>query len=215
VNASELLRRRRLRAATIAAGVVDLPDPRLSGGTSVEQAIAGRRSVRRFTRRTLNLRELSQLLWAAQGITSRSGARAAPSPGALYPLDVYVVTRDRLGHYIPHQHRLLVLVEGDLRSRLAAAVFGQAAVEEAPAVFVVTAVYARAAEEYGPRAERYATLEAGHVAQNILLQAVALGLAAVPVGAFDGALVRSALGLPADHEPLYLLPVGHAAGDGG
>jgi SagB-type dehydrogenase family enzyme len=191
--------------------MVALPAPRTSSDVSLEETLLRRRSVREFTGERLTLQEISQLLWAAQGITADWGGRTAPSAGALYPLEVYVATSDGLYHYIPDGHRAEVLSEADLRAPLADAALGQTAVSDAPAVFVIAAVYARTAVKYGSRAERYVHLEAGHVAQNILLQAVALGLAGVPMGAFSDRDVQGVLGLPRDHAPLYLIPVGHSA----
>ncbi|MEW6059799.1 MAG: SagB/ThcOx family dehydrogenase [Actinomycetota bacterium] len=178
---------------------------------SLEEALALRRSVREFTGATLTLEELSQLLWAAQGITAEWGGRTAPSAGALYPLEIYVATADGLCHYLPEGHRAEVLSHVDLRGPLAHAALDQSSVSDAPAVFVITAVFARTAAKYGERAERYVHLEAGHVAQNLLLEATALGLAGVPVGAFSDADVQQTLGLPSDHAPLYLVPIGHSA----
>ncbi len=192
-----------------AGDIIDLPAPRTDGGMSLEEALAARRSAREFTDEPLTLEQISQLLWSAQGITADWGGRTAPSAGALYPLEVYVVTADGSFHYLPDGHRLWVMSRGDLRAPLAEAALGQAAVSEAPAVFVITAVYARTAGKYGDRAERYVRLEAGHACQNLLLQAVALGLGAVPIGAFSDTEVQRVLGLPADQEPLYLIPVGH------
>ncbi len=198
-----------------AAETMDLPAPRTTSDVSLEEALASRRSVREFTDELLTLEEISQLLWAAQGITADWGGRTAPSAGALYPLEVYVATPDGLYHYVPQGHRAEVVSRRDLREALAGAALGQAAVSDAPAVFVVAAVYARTAGKYGDRAERYVKLEAGHVGQNILLQAVALGLGAVPMGAFLDDQVRRVLNLPAEQEPLYLIPVGHPAEDAG
>jgi SagB-type dehydrogenase family enzyme len=177
---------------------------------SLEQAFLRRRSIREFTAQPLTAAELSQLCWAAQGITDSSGLRTAPSAGALYPLELYVATRAGLDHYEPNGHRLLRLSEADLRPALSRAAFGQAAVADAPAVFVIAAVAARTAAKYGAaRAERYVQLEAGHAAQTLLLEAVAQGLGGVPVGAFDDAAVGGALQLPRGVAPLYLMPVGH------
>ena len=188
---------------------INLPAPDEIGSRSLEEVIGARRSIREYADRPLDPTALSQLLWATQGETSASGKRAAPSAGALYPLEVYVVDRTGVYHYVPEGHRLKRMVEGDLRSELSAAALDQVGVAEAAAVFVITAVEARTAAKYGDRAGRYMTLEAGHAAQNLLLQAVALDLGAVPVGAFDDADVQRVLSLPADHEPLYLIPVGH------
>lgn len=190
---------------------IALPAPRMQSDVSLEEALLRRRSVREFTGERLTLEQLSQLLWAAQGITAEWGGRTAPSAGALYPLEVYVATPDGLYHYLAEGHRAQVLSTLDLRDALARAALGQGAVADAPAVFVIAAVYERTAVKYGARAERYVHLEAGHVAQNILLQAVALGLAGVPIGAFDDGDVQRVLALQPDQAPLYLIPVGHPA----
>jgi SagB-type dehydrogenase family enzyme len=188
---------------------IALPAPRLKGEMSLEETLAARRSVRQFTDEELTLEELSQLLWAAQGITVDWGGRTAPSAGALYPLEVYVATADGLYHYVPQGHKAVVESRADLRGELWRAGLSQNAIREAPAVFVITAVYARTAKKYGERAERYVKLEAGHAGQNLVLQAVALGLGGVTIGAFYDDQVQSALSLPSDHEPLYLIPIGH------
>lgn len=188
---------------------MDLPEPELEGGLSLEEALAGRRSVREFTGEALTLEEISQLFWAAQGITTDWGGRTAPSAGALYPLELYVATEEGLYHYVPQGHKLAVESKKDLREALWKAGLQQRALREAPAVFVVTGVYERTRQKYGDRAVRYVRLEAGHACQNLLLQAVALDLGAVPIGAFYDGRVQEALALPEDHRPLYLVPVGH------
>lgn len=186
-----------------------LPTPAAAGQMSLEAALAQRRSVREFNARPLTDAELGQLLWAAQGITDERGYRTAPSAGALYPLEIYVATGDGLFHYEVEQHALTVVDRADVRPALHQAALRQAAVGQAPAVFVIAAVYERTAVKYGAeRSPRYVHLEAGHAAQNLLLQAVALELGAVPIGAFDDAAVQQALGLPAEQRPLYLIPVG-------
>ncbi len=186
---------------------VALPAPRLDGAMSLEQALLHRQSVREFTDRPLTLAQIGQLLWAAQGVTRSGGGRTAPSAGALYPLELYVAMPGRVLHYLPVGHRAQVWSEQDLRARLGSAA-GQRTVAKAPVVFVITAVQSRTAVKYGGRAGRYVDLEAGHAAQNLLLQAVTLGLGAVPVGAFDDRGVASALGLTAGETPRYLIPVG-------
>ena len=189
---------------------VALPAPRVAGLVSLEEALAARRSTRGFSAELLTLDDLSQLLWSAQGTTEPGGGgRAAPSAGGTYPLELYVVSPMGLYHYLPPDHSLEVLGEEDLRSALAQAALDQQHVADAPAVVLITAVFARTEERYGKRAERYVYLEAGHAAQNILLQAVALDLGAVPVGAFRDGDVQALLDRPADHVPLYLIPVGH------
>jgi SagB-type dehydrogenase family enzyme len=153
---------------------------------------------------------LGQLLWAIQGISGERGFRTAPSAGALYPLEVYVATEEGLFQYQPEGHQLLPLDQDDVRTALYQAALRQEAVRQAPAVFVVTAIYERTAQKYGAeRSPRYVHLEAGHAAQNLLLQAVALGLGAVPIGAFEDKRVQEVLAIPEDHQPLYLIPVGH------
>jgi SagB-type dehydrogenase family enzyme len=190
---------------------VQLPAPQEHGEMSLEEAIAGRRSLRTFASRTLTREELSQLLWAAQGLTDPRGFRAAPSAGALYPLELYVVSVDGFYHYLPQSHELEILDTQDLRSQVWEVGLKQNALRDAPAVFVITAVYRRTAEKYGERATRYVHLEAGHAAQNLLLQAVTLGLGGVPIGAFHDEPLQAALSLPEDHAPLYLLAVGEPA----
>ncbi|MBW1881339.1 MAG: SagB/ThcOx family dehydrogenase, partial [Deltaproteobacteria bacterium] len=182
-----------------AATVVELPAPRTTGTVTVEGALAARRSVRTFTAEPLTRAELAQLLWAAQGVTHEPGRRTAPSAGALYPIELYAVTPDGLFHYQPDGHRLVLRSKGDLRGALAIAALDQECVAGAAAVFVVTGVVSRTAAKYGGLAERYVLLEAGHVGQNLALQAVALDLGAVTVGAFEDDKVQRALGLPADH----------------
>ena len=195
--------------------IVELPSPRTDGAVSLERALQERRSVRSFTPEPLTLEELGQLLWAGQGITADWGGRTAPSAGALYPLEVYAALPDALYRYLPEGHRAQVVSAIDVRGALAAAALGQEAVAGAAAVLVIAAVPARTEAKYGYRAERYVHLETGHAAQNVLLQAVALGLAAVPVGAFSDEDVARVLGLDRGEVPLYLIPVGHPAEDAG
>jgi SagB-type dehydrogenase family enzyme len=188
---------------------VTLPRADRTGKVTLERALAGRRSVRAFQATALTRAEIGQLLWAAQGVTGKR-YRTAPSAGALYPLELYVATARGVSRYEPASHRLRRVRDGDVRPAIHAAALNQAAVKSAPALFVVTAVYARTARKYGSqRSPRYVHMEAGHAAQNLLLQATALGLGAVPVGAFSDAGVREALGAPVEHAPLYVIPVGH------
>jgi len=166
--------------------------------------------VREFSSTPLTLEETSQLLWAAQGLTHPAGYRTAPSAGALYPLEVYVVLPEGVYHYDPDGHRLDLHLSGDACPALYAAALRQDPIMDAPAVFVIAAVYERTAVKYGKeRSPRYVHLEAGHAAQNLLLQAVALDLGAVPIGAFYDDEVKKVLALPQDQQPLYLIPVGH------
>ena len=190
---------------------VDLPAPRIHGRLLLEEALAARRTTRKFAPRHLAPAELSQLLWAAQGRTARAGGRTAPSAGALYPLELYVVLPEALHRYIPSRHRVELIAEGDLRLALGSAALDQEAVCMAPASLVLCGVFARTAALYERRARRYVWLEAGHAAQNVLLEAVALGLGAVPIGSFDDRRLQRVVGLPSAHEPLYVISVGELA----
>lgn len=197
-------------ANTAAPRVIVLPPPQLEGSRTLEETLAQRRSVREFSDAPLTQAELGQLLWAAQGITHPAGLRTAPSAGALYPLQVYAATHEAAYHYAPQGHQMITIIQGDVRPALHAAALRQDSVLNAPAVIVIAAVYAQTAQKYGAeRSPRYVHLEAGHAAQNVLLQAVALDLGAVPIGAFEDEKVKQALRLPPDQQPLYLIPVGH------
>lgn len=192
--------------------LIQLPQPMTKGKISLEEAISKRRSQRNFVNKDLTLEQISQLLWAAQGITGEKGSfnfRAAPSAGALYPLEIYLVTKDGLFHYLAQEHGLERLVRDDLRNSLADAALGQGSISQAGVDIVICGIYSRVTLKYGERGVRYALIEAGHVAQNIHLQAAALGLGSVPIGAFDDAQVKKVLSLPKDNEPLYIIPVGY------
>jgi SagB-type dehydrogenase family enzyme len=194
---------------------IPLPAAASGGEMPVEEALEQRRSIREFSRDGLELEDVSQLLWAAQGVTGRRGYRAAPSAGALYPLEIYVVAGDVAGlspgvyRYRPDKHDLVLVADGDRRKPLASAALDQGWVRRAPAVLVIAGVYERTMAKYGERGRRYVHMEVGHAAQNVYLQATARGLGTVMVGAFDDDEVREVLGLPADHEPLGIMPVGH------
>jgi SagB-type dehydrogenase family enzyme len=188
-----------------------LPKPNLAGGVSLEDAIQRRRSMRRFAPRQLPVETVGQLLWAGQGVTSDNGRRAAPSAGALYALELYAVTAGEVMHYLPQGHRAETRASPDLRPQLRALALDQASVGAAPAVIVVAAEYARLSQRYGGRADAYANLEAAHATQNMLLQATALGLGAVPIAAVDGGGSARALALPSAQTVVYLIPVGYPA----
>lgn len=197
------------------SGEIALPKPDLKGKLSVEEALNSRRSIRDYGKGSLSLRDVSQMLWAAQGITKQpQGFRTAPSAGATYPLEIYLVAGEVEGleagiyRYIPGRHSLVRAAKGDARARLSAASLGQPWVREAPASLAIAAVYARTASRYGTRARRYIDIEVGHVGQNIYLEAESLGLGTVAVGAFDDSAVKKVLGLKRDEEPLYIMPLG-------
>jgi SagB-type dehydrogenase family enzyme len=191
-----------------------LPKPVTGGSASFEAILRKRRSVRELEASSLSLASVGQLLWAAQGVTSSAGERTAPSAGALYPLEVFLATGTVDGlaagvyRYRPQDHALRPHLAGDRRCELAAAALEQSAVKDASAVLVIAAVCARTARKYGARAERYVHIEVGHAAQNVYLQAQALGLGTVIVGAFDDEAVGRVLELDPGEVSLALMPVG-------
>jgi SagB-type dehydrogenase family enzyme len=183
-----------------------LPAPQQTGGMTLTEAMARRRSVRSFQATPLTLAEISQLLWAAQGITDDKGHRTAPSARAQYFLHVYLAAATGFSEYLPAGHELQKLSGKDLRAALSP----QKSVTAAPAVFLIAGEYDRAAQPAGQETgQRLVNLEAGHAAQNLLLQATALGLGAVPVGGIQPKQVQQAASLPANRVPIYLIPVGH------
>jgi len=198
--------------------IIKLPSPQLKGKVSVEEAITKRRSVRRYRSELLTLSQLSQVLWAAQGITGVGKLRAAPSAGATYPLENFVVIGKQaveklqagIYHYEVDSHSLRLHLAGDLRLDLARAALDQGFIAEAPVDIVICAIYPRTSYTYGRRGERYVHMEVGHVGENIHLQAVVLRLATVEIGAFDDEEVRKVLGLEEQIKPLYIMPVGKA-----
>jgi len=191
-----------------------LPEPRMKGEMSVEEALRNRRSIREYQQKAVKLQDLSQILWAAQGITSSWGGRTAPSAGATYPLEVYVVVRNvshlkkGIYHYIPQNHSLLLLQKGDFSQQLMRASLNQKWVGDAAFNLVIAAAFSRTTRVYGERGIRYVYLEAGHAAQNVYLQVTALGLGCVVVGAFNDEMVKAVVGIPADQKPIYVIPVG-------
>jgi len=205
---------RDLHAVEITDKRIVLPPPKTDGATSVERALRERRSIRDFNRQALSVAEVSQLLWAAQGITASGGRRTAPSAGALYPLEIYLVANNVEGltagvyKYRPDGHELIRAFEGNKKIELSRAALGQTSVRDAPAVVLIAAVYERTTARYGERGVRYVHIEVGHVAQNVCLQAVALKLGAVVMGAFDDSQVKKIVSLAAKEEPLYLIAIG-------
>lgn len=193
-----------------------LPEPALTGRISLEEVIAKRRSARRYGRQRVSLAEIGQLLWATQGVTRADGRRAAPSAGALYPLSALLVAErvDDLAPgayaYLPLERRLRLAVRGAVLSEVAAAALGQDWIGEAAAALAISAVYGKATARYGERGQRYAHLEAGLAAENAHLEATALGLRSVLVGAFDDAALARALELGSSERPLLLLIVGRS-----
>jgi len=206
---------------------IKLPPPRLKSKVSLEETIAKRRSIRRYRAGPVTLLQLSQILWSAQGITGAGKLRAAPSAGATYPLEVFAFVGNEgviaseakqakaklqpgIYHYDVDSHSLLLHQPGDLREKLAEAALDQGLIANAPVDIVICALYTRTSYRYGRRGERYVHMEVGHVGENIHLQAVALGLATVEVGAFNDEMVRKVLGLEDQIKPLCIMPIGVA-----
>jgi len=192
---------------------IELPVPDTTGSVPLEQVVAQRRSRREYADEPLPLAMIGQLLWAGQGITDDAGHRTVPSAGARYPLELYAVTPEALMHYLPEGHRIEQRADDTTLSELGTVAFDQEFVSAAPVVILIAGVVARTEAEYGAIGGDLMNREAGHAAQNILLQATALDLAAVPVGGFDPADVGRLVALPPGHQVLYLIPVGFAATD--
>ncbi len=197
-------------AATEPRSTVQLERTGSLSAMTLDDALRTRRSVREFTSDPVVPGMVGRLLWAGQGVTSPDGKRTAPSAGALYPLDLYAVAADGATRYRPAEHDLVSVTARDLRDELATAALGDRTIADAALVIVIAGDVSRTATRYGlERGERYVLLEAGHVAQNILLEAVALGLGGVPIGAFDDDAVSRALGLRTSQAPFYLIALGH------
>ena len=192
----------------------ELPDPQQESDTSIEEALLIRRSIRNYSGEPLELEDISQLLWAAQGITSPRGFRTAPSAGGLYPLEIYLLVGEVNGltvgvyRYLPQEHALSNTINGDKRDELQGAALNQSAVGDGAAVIVITAIYERTTGKYGQRGDRYVHMEVGGAAQNIYLQAGSLGLGTVYIGAFHDDQVKEILGLQETEQPLGIMPVG-------
>ena len=194
--------------------VVNLPEPQPKGSISLEESLRQRRSIREYTEAALSLKDISQLLWAGQGVVNSGGKRTAPSAGALYPLKLYVAAGNveslskGVYKYQPNSHKLVQTDTTDRRRELYKAALEQIWVKNASAVIVITAAYQRTTSKYGERGIRYVHIEVGHVAQNIYLQANSLGLGTVIVGAFDDRDVQTSLKLPSEERVLALMPIG-------
>jgi len=190
---------------------VALPEVKKKGSISVEEAIDKRRSVRDYAKAPLTIEQVSQLMWAAQG-KNAGGTRSAPSAGATYPLEIYLVAGEVTGldaglyRYLNSSHKLEKVKAGDLRKSLCEAAFSQDSIEKVPATIVIAAEYERTKQRYHERAQRYVHIEVGHVGQNIYLQCESLLLATVAIGAFDDTKVKKVLGIA--EEPLYIMPIG-------
>jgi SagB-type dehydrogenase family enzyme len=192
-----------------ATATIKLPEPKLTGEMSLEEAIAGRRSVRSFTDSPITLQDLSQILWSGQGITDSTGKRAAPSAMRSYPLTIYIIAINVTGlgngvyKYVPDGHQLAIVNEGEIKENVMP--------NKAPVYLAITADSTEIVKKVGDIGKRFAYLEAGHAAQNICLQATTLGLATVTAAGFQEATLRAILALPDGPELLYIMPVGKKA----
>jgi SagB-type dehydrogenase family enzyme len=194
--------------------VIPLPQPDTIGAMTLEQTLLQRRSIRNFKDATLSLKQISQLLWSVQGITDIRGYRTAPSAGALYPIEVYVIAgkvnelSPGIYKYLPEKHEIKIIKTGDFRNDLYAAALNQSPILQAPTTILFSGIFKRITGKYGKRGIQYAFIEAGHAGQNLLLESISLGLGTVPIGAFDDADVSRILGFNEDETPMYLFPVG-------
>lgn len=203
------------REGTSMQEIIQLPTPKYESNISVEEALLRRRSIRDYGNEQLSLSEVSQILWASQGITDKAeGLRTAPSAGALYPLEVYLVAANvtdlnpGIYKYNPRNHTLKKILEGDKRTEISNASLKQESINNSSAIVVITAIYERTSVKYGNRTERYVNIEVGHAGQNIYLQSVSLGLGTVMMGAFNDNALKKVLQLPDNEHPLALYPLG-------
>ncbi|MGA9756101.1 MAG: SagB/ThcOx family dehydrogenase [Desulfobaccales bacterium] len=199
------------------AEAIKLPPPAKQGGMALAMALEARRTVRRFASRPLDLAQISQLLWSADGLSDAQGHRTSPSAGATYPLDLYLVVGERgvpdlptgIYHYLVAEHGLRLLAPGDSHAAVVRACLHQTWMAEAPVMVVIAGEYRRCTNRYGERGLRYTHMESGNVSQNLFLAAEALGLGAGIVGAFEDKALARVLNLPPAHEPLLVMPVGY------
>ena len=194
--------------------LISLPLPDTKGVVSLETIMINRRSIRHFKNKPLSLKQVSQLLWSAQGITDTRGFRTAPSAGGLYPLEIYLFAGDVDGlsdgiyRYIPESHKIRIIKKGDLRDELCNAALKQSSIRQAPASIMISGVLKRTTVKYGKRGPQYVCIEVGHAGQNVLLQAVSLGLGAVPIGAFHDQEIEKLMGFDQGEVPIYIIPIG-------
>ena len=187
---------------------ISLPKPEFKGEKSIEECIYERESVRSYKDINIDLEKISKILWATQG--KKGDKRTVPSAGATYPLEIYVTLRDKgFFHYDIKNHSLKLIKEEDISKKLARASWDQHFIAEAYLNIIICAIFERTTQRYGQRGVRYVFIEVGHCAQNIHLEAVALGLASVPIGAFEDDSVKKVLELPKKIEPLYIIPIGY------
>jgi len=191
---------------------IKLPEPRLKSTISIEECIFERRSIRNFLNQEIELEKISQILWAAQG--KKGSKKTVPSAGASYPLEIYVIIKEKgIFLYNFQNHLLRLKQKGKFSKNLANAALNQIFIHEAPLNIIICADYQRTCNRYGSRGKRYVLIEVGHCAQNIHLETVALGLGSVPIGAFEDQSIKEVLKLPNNIEPIYIIPIGYYDGN--
>ena len=197
--------------------IIELPKPEYQG-VPLEEAIEERRSVRNYSKKPITMFQLSRLLFSAQGTTGKmygKHLRTAPSAGALYPFEIYVIANNvesldqGIYHYGILNHTLELVQYGDFRKAITSAGLKQEMLGDSDVVFGLSAIFDRTRHKYGERGFRYVYMEAGHISQNIYLQAVSLGLGSVGVGAFLDVKVNQLIGVDGEKEAVIYL---HAVG---
>ncbi|MHC4166061.1 MAG: DJ-1/PfpI family protein [Planctomycetota bacterium] len=202
------------RARTLSEKIIQLTDPNLTGKLSFEQALVRRRSVREFSTEPLTRSEIGQLAWAGQGVTdAQRGLRTAPSAESLYPMELFIATSEGLFNYRPTEHSLQQTMEQDIRGELARATLTPDPVAGAACSIIIAGSSRRITNRVGSKSRIFVAMEAGHIAQNIQLQAVCMGLGSVPIGGLDPTAVRKICRISRELEPLYVICVGHPAGE--
>jgi SagB-type dehydrogenase family enzyme len=202
-----------LSTVLLGGDLLTLPAPPV-GGRPLSEALMARRSVRDFTPKSLSLTQLAAILWAGQGLNRPDGRRTVPSAGATYPLELYLLTEGAKDlprgtyKYLPKTHQLRQISDRGVGGSLGGMVL-QDWVKISPALIVVASVESRTAARYGGRGLRYVHMEAGACAQNLALQAAALGLGCAIAGAFDDLAIKRVLALPAEEDPLLVIPIGN------
>ncbi|MCK4501193.1 SagB/ThcOx family dehydrogenase [Candidatus Babeliales bacterium] len=197
-----------------ATKTIKLPIPNKTGNYSLEKALATRRSIRNYKQKLMTLAQLSQLLWSAQGSTGSDNLRSAPSAGALYPLEIYAAVSNISGleigiyKYNSQKNMLTLIIDDNQQDKIFQAGNQQSALKQPAATLILTGTYARTQKKYGTRSTRYVHMEAGHASQNIYLQATAMNLGTVAIGAFSDTAIKNLMGLPIGEQPLYLMPIG-------
>ncbi|MEW6234806.1 MAG: SagB/ThcOx family dehydrogenase [Candidatus Omnitrophota bacterium] len=189
---------------------IQLPKAITKGKASLEEILWQRQSIRSFTPEVPKWEIVGQLLWAAQGINRPDqNRRTVPSAGATYPLELYVILPSGIYHYLPEEHAVVSILSGDQREKFTKESLAPGNVYGSPCIFVIAAVFERTAIKYKEEAVRYVHLEAGHAAQNLLLQATALGLGAVPIGSVVSSEEQKIMGLQPEEKPVYIVAAGY------